>query len=150
MSQLRDPKSIKNQQKIFVGHPRAFLSAPLHQMTAKVMQKWFLRTQKCSINVYAIMHHAMSIIIEYLDDYIGIYMEAVGTSIDFTCPIQSCKSFESCKSSQSCKSFKSCKSLQLANYQSAGCQRGRRQGRSLKILFYNVTFTLLEFEFSEP
>ena len=34
---------------------------------------------------------------------------------------------------QFCRSFKSCKSIQIANYKSAGCQRGRRQGRSLKI-----------------
>ena len=50
VSPMRDPKSIKNQQKSTFGHPRAFLSAPLHQMTAKVMPKWSLRTPKCSKN----------------------------------------------------------------------------------------------------
>ena len=34
---------------------------------------------------------------------------------------------------KSCGSFKSCRSIQISNCKSAGWQRGRRQGRSLKI-----------------
>ena len=34
---------------------------------------------------------------------------------------------------KSCRPLKCCKSIQIANYKSAGYQRGRRQGRSLRI-----------------
>ena len=45
------------------------------------------------------------------------------------------KIFKCWKSSviQSCRSCKSCKSIRITDFKSADCQRGRRQGRSLKI-----------------
>ena len=39
---------------------------------------------------------------------------------------------------RSWKFFNSCKSMQIADYMTAGCQRGRRQGRSLKI--YSIRY----------
>ena len=53
VSSMGDPKSIKNRQKFPLGHPRVLLSAPLQQMTAKVMPKCLLRTSKCSKNGFS-------------------------------------------------------------------------------------------------
>ena len=50
VSPMGDPKSIKNHPKFTLGHPRVLLSAPLQQMTAKVMPKCLLRTSKCYKN----------------------------------------------------------------------------------------------------
>ena len=53
LSPMGDPKSIKNRLKFTLGHPRVLLSAPLQQMTAKVMPKCLLRTSKCSKNGFS-------------------------------------------------------------------------------------------------
>ena len=53
VSPMGDPKSIKNRLKFTLGHPRVLLSAPLQQMTAKVMPKCLLRTSKCSKNGFS-------------------------------------------------------------------------------------------------
>ena len=50
--------------------------------------------------------------------------------------IQCIRYCQACKFLKFCKSFQCFKSLQLANYQSAACKGGRRQGRSLKIICY--------------
>ena len=50
--------------------------------------------------------------------------------------IQCIQYCQACKFHKFCKSFQCFKSLQLANYQSAACKGGRRQGRSLKIYIY--------------
>ena len=53
VSPMGDPKSFKNHSKFTLGHPRVLLSAPLQQMTAKVMPKCLLRTSKCSKNGFS-------------------------------------------------------------------------------------------------
>ena len=122
------PQFIKNNQRSMLGHSRALLSELWHQIITKLMPTWFPRTTKCSKknlprplkNNKAECNHAWNQLWIASMIKCKTSRNQLTSRLDFMCSIliwlQSCKS---------------CKSLQYANYQTAGCQRGRRQGWSL-------------------
>ena len=110
------PKSIENHKKInpgtFVGSPECTLA----HMITKIVSKWSPRTPKSSKMTSQDLQEEQTLL--------DLNANLPGNT-DHVFLISTCF--------QSSKSFKSCKSFQSANHQSPHWQRGRRQGRSLKI-----------------
>ena len=106
------PKFIKNRWTSMLGHSRTLLGAPLHPMITKMVPKWCPKTPECLQN--------------------GVQDQWSEWKVGW---------FSYFYNDKSCRSFKSCKSIQIANYKSAGYQRGRRQGWSLKIFYFILKLT---------